>query len=257
MIIGGSNMTNENHSTRKRPLIFRGFKKLIKLFKKRPEIINLNDKLEDKAIYISNHSAANGPFTLSLFFPKVFVPWGIHYMCGNYKERWKYLYYVFYQQKLGYGKVKSFIVATIFATFSKVLYNRMKVIPTYTDLRLMKTLKISADTLNSNEAVLIFPENSDNGYFDVLSEFNAGFVALSMFYHKKYNYDLPVYPIYFSSKYKMLLIDKPQYIQEFVKKGYTREEIAEWFKKRTNELYMIIKEIYYKRKKRRKHKMMS
>lgn len=133
----------------------------------------------------------------------------------------------------------------------------MKVIPTYTDLRLMKTLKISADTLNSNEAVLIFPENSDNGYFDVLSEFNAGFVALSMFYHKKYNYDLPVYPIYFSSKYKMLLIDKPQYIQEFVKKGYTREEIAEWFKKRTNELYMIIKEIYYKRKKRRKHKMMS
>ena len=51
----------------------------------------------------------------------------------------------------------------------------------------------------------------------------------------------------------MLLIDKPQYIQEFVKKGYTREEIAEWFKNEQNELYMIIKEIYYKRKKQKKN----
>ena len=80
----------------------------------------------------------------------------------------------------------------------------MKVIPTYTDLRLMKTLKISADTLNSNEAVLIFPENSDNGYFDVLSEFNAGFVALSMFYHKSIIM-IYLYINYFSSKYKNVI----------------------------------------------------
>ena len=118
MIIGGSNMTNENHSTRKRPLIFRGFKKLIKLFKKRPEIINLNDKLEDKAIYISNHSAANGPFTLSLFFPKVFVPWEF-IICVEIIKNAGNIYIMFLSTKLGYGKVKSFIVATIFATFSK------------------------------------------------------------------------------------------------------------------------------------------
>lgn len=243
---------DEKKSKRRRPLLFRGFKKFIKIFKRKPKIINLNETIDDKAIFISNHSAANGPFTLSLFFPKVFVPWGIHHMCGNYKERWNYLYYVFYQQKLGYGKIKSFIIATVFATFSKILYNWMKVIPTYTDLRLMKTMKISVDALNNNEPVLIFPENSNDGYFDVLTEYNAGFVALSTFYHKRYNHDLPIYPVYFSSKHRMLIIDKPQYIQDFIRKGLSREEIAEWFKNRTNELYYMIKERYNRRKKSRK-----
>lgn len=231
---------------RKRPLIFRGFKRLVKLFKKKPTIINFNEKIEDKAIFVSNHSAASGPFTLSLFFPKLFVPWGIHNMCGSYKDRWRYLYYVFYQQKLGYGKVRSFIIATGFALISKILYNWMRVVPTYTDMRLTKTMKISMETINNNEPILIFPENSDDGYYDVLKKYNSGFVYLSMLYHKKNNHDLPIYPVYFSSKHKTLLIDKPRYIQDFIKEGLSRDEIAEWFKNHTNELYLLIKENHQK-----------
>ncbi len=76
----------------------------------------------------------------------------------------------FYQQKLGYGKVKSFIIATGFALISKILYNWMRVVPTYTDMRLTKTMKISMEAINNNEPILIFPENSDTGYYDVLKK---------------------------------------------------------------------------------------
>ncbi len=46
----------------------------------------------------------------------------------------------------------------------------MRVVPTYTDMRLTKTMKISMEAINNNEPILIFPENSDTGYYDVLKK---------------------------------------------------------------------------------------
>ena len=99
---------------------------ILRIFKKKPMIINLNDTIEDQAIFVSNHSAASGPLTLSLYMPKLFVPWGIHDMCEGYMTRWRYLYHVFYQQKLGFTKVRSFLIATGFALISKILYRVCK-----------------------------------------------------------------------------------------------------------------------------------
>lgn len=72
-------------------------KSILKTFKKRPKLIMEELQLPDQAIYIANHSGAAGPLTLSMYFPKYLVPWGAHPMTENYKNRWKYLYYVFYQ----------------------------------------------------------------------------------------------------------------------------------------------------------------
>jgi hypothetical protein len=223
----------------KKPL-FRILSSILKLIKRKPKIINLNEEIEDCSIFISNHSAANGPLTLSLYFPKLFRPWGIYNMCMGYVTRWKYLYHIFYQQKLGYGKIKSFIIATLFAIISGFIYKTMEVIPSYTDNRLVTSVKLSIKHLENEKAILIFPENSSNGYHQVLEYYNPGFVLLAVQYYKKHQFDVPIYTVYFSKKDKAMIIDKPRYIQDYVNQGLSKDAIADIFKDRTNELYQIL-----------------
>lgn len=217
--------------------IFTSFRAIIKLFKKRPEIINLNEQpIERNAIFLSNHSGASGPMTLSLYLPTFVVPWGTYEMVGNYPTRWKYLYYVFYQQKIGYKKVKSFILATLLAIISKMLYRGMQLIPTYRDLRLSQTIKNSIDALSTGVGILIFPEDSTEGYKDELVGYNGGFALLHEQYYKQKEVDLPIYPLYFSKKHNALYIGEKVFITPFYEQKKTREEIAEFFKDQTNVL---------------------
>lgn len=224
------------------PLLMRFVKRVLKVFKKKPTIINLNDTLEDNALYIANHSAASGPLTLSLYFPKKFIPWGTHHMCGNYKERWNYLYHVFYQQKLHYSKFRSFLIATPFALVSKMLYNWMRLIPTYQDARLIQTMKISIDHLEQGSSVLVFPENSSHGYDEILQYYHSGFISLARLFYKKTKRNIPLYAVYFSKKKNAIIIDKPIYIQDLLFNNDSKEEIAEKLKNRTNNLYEQLKE---------------
>lgn len=209
-------------------------KMIIKVFKKRPTIINLNDTLDDQALFICNHAGAGGPFSLSLFFPKLFIPWGAHPMTEGYCSRWKYLYHVFYQQKLNYNKFLSYIIATLFALISRMLYQGMHVIPTYTDIRLRNTIEISKRHINIGNPVLIFPEDSTDGYHEVISKYHSGFIYLAMAYFKEHQIDLPIYPVYFSQKRNAILIEKPIYIQSYIKKGFNRNQIAETIKDKVN-----------------------
>lgn len=217
--------------------IFSSFKGVIKIFKKKPMIHNLNeDAFYKKAIFISNHSAASGPMLLSLYFPTFFVPWGAHPMTENYKNRWNYLYHVFYQKKIGYKKVKSFILATLLAVISKSLYSAMKLIPTYHDLRFSKTLKKSFGHLDQDESILIFPEDSDHGYLEVMNKFNLGFVALAKLYYQKRQVDLPIYPVYYHKRYHAMMIGKPIFFKEVLEEVETDEAIAQYYLNVVNNL---------------------
>ncbi len=210
--------------------------KFVRLFKKEPKVINLNDEDFETGIIISNHSAASGPMTLALYFPVFFIPWGTYEMKENYRTRWRYLYYIFYQQKIGYNKFKSFMLATLFAIISRMLYNGMQLIQTYPDLRFLKTIKESIDHLEHGNNILIFPEDSETGYHEKILKYNEGFVFLSQSYYKKHQQDLPIYPIYYHKRLAALIIGKKQYVNELFQKGLSREQIAEHFKNVTNEL---------------------
>lgn len=223
---------------------FRLVMRVFGIFKKRPYIYNLNEADFETGIIVSNHSGASGPMTLALYFPTFFVPWGTHEMVGNYKERWNYLFYIFYQQKLGYKKFKSFILATLFAIISKMLYKGMGLIPTYMDLRLVRTIRTSVEHLEAGSKILIFPEVSDSGYFDEILEYNEGFVYLSQTYYKKHKVDLPIYPVYYYNRINAIIIGKKIYANKLLQEGLTRVEVAEHFKDVTNQLLneLVLKE---------------
>lgn len=207
------------------------------LFKK-PKIINLAGKVEENAIVLANHSAKSGPPALDKYYPVKTAKWGAHPMLGTYKDRFNYLRNVLYSKKL--GKKPGFFVtlkSLLMAFFSKWVYKGLRVIPTYMDARFVKTLRYSISVLEQGASVMIYPENSNEGYKDILTEFFPGFVMLSEKYYHKHGVSLPVYPVYYSLKKRIMVIGKPLYVQEFLKEGLNRYEIADRFCKEVNQLY--------------------
>lgn len=214
--------------------LLRGF---LKIFLHKSKIVNLSDAtLEKRAIYVMNHSGARGPLIYEMYFPVRSSPWGAHEMCGNYKERWNYLYRVFYMQKMHWCRFRAFFVATFFAIISKWLYNSIGLIPTYTDVRFINSVKNSIAVLNAGLSVVIYPEDSTEGYFDKAKAFNNGFIQLSKMYYKREKSDLPVYNVYYTRKKNTFFVDKPLYINAMLKDGMSEDEISDIFLKNSHKL---------------------
>ncbi|MBQ9113843.1 MAG: hypothetical protein IJY05_02860 [Clostridia bacterium] len=210
----------------------------MRLKAKRPQIINLAGEIEDKSITVVNHSAKSGPPALDLYFPKKTAKWGAHEMLGYYGQRKAYLRDVLNIRKLKKkpGLWNSFKSA-IMAALNPIPYNGMWMVPTYPDGRLIKTLRYSSELLDMNIPIMIFPENSNDGYKTVLTEFFPGFVMLAEKYYRAKGVDLPIYPTYYHLEKRIMIIDKPLYVQDMVKEGLSREQIAQRFCDAVNNLY--------------------
>lgn len=201
------------------------------------EVINLAGDIPTKCIFVANHEKKKGPVAYELKLPVFNVKWGAHEMLGNYKSRWKYLRDVYYMKKQGYSKFRASFKATFEAIFSKMIYKGIKVIGTYQDARVRSSIENSIEVLENDMAVTIFAEDSNKGYFEEMTSFFAGFVMLSIQYYRKHDVDLPIFPVYYSHKKRKMIIAKPLYVQDFIKKGYDRYKIADIFKDEVNKLF--------------------
>ena len=197
----------------------------------------LGEKFPKKCIIVSNHNNKKGPVVYEFSLPVRHATWGAYNMLGSYKMRFDYLRDVFYMQKNGVKKWKATLRAGFEAIFSIYAYRGIKVIPSYPDARLMKTLKYSIECLDNDIAVSVYPEDSDEGYFDEMTHFFPGFVMLADIYYKKTGEDLPIFPVYYGRKKKKIVVGKPLYVQELKNQGLNRDEIAEKFRLEVNKLY--------------------
>lgn len=239
------------HKPGKKQPFYTAFKVIMRRIFKRPEIINLAGDIADKSIVIANHSNKSGPPSLDLYYPQPTYKWGHYMMFGNYKERKTYLRDVLYIQKCGRKPgFKTSFIAGLLAIFSRMIYKGMRMMPSYPDARLSKQLEASAKILDANYSVMVFPENSNEGYKDVLTEFFPGFVMLSDYYYKKTGEDLPVYPVYYSIKKRVMVIGKPLYLREMAKEGLDRYQVADKCREVVNQLYFDYVENYEKGKAR-------
>lgn len=240
---------------------FKFFKTLVRPFKRRPQIIELHkDPMVHPYIMVSNHSGAAGPFTFELFLDRFFCFWGTHEMCEGIRSRWNYLYHKFYQKSLHYSKFKSFVIACLFAPISKMLYRATEVIPTYSDIRLKRTMETSIGKLNQGKSILIFPEDSSEGYNTPIMKYNAGFASLSKLYFSKTQKDLPVYPMCYSKKANTMIIGEPIFVNSLLNSGMDDKAIAEHVRIITNNMYhqyLEPKEIEKDKKKRKNKKQVK
>lgn len=212
-------------------------KGVLKIFKKKPTVVNLAGELEERSIVVCNHARKSGPLGLELYFPCATAKWGAHEMLGSFSERRRYLRDVFYMKKQGYGRVRAGLLSAFEAIFSPLIYHGMNVIGSYSDGRLVGTMKKSEAALSLGMPVVVFPENSDGGYFEEMKEFFAGFVLFALQHLKRTGEDLPIYPCYYHPKRRVLAIGKPGYAGKLLAEGMEKRAIANYFRDRVNELF--------------------
>ena len=222
---------------KKRQPIWRVFKFIFHPFFYVKNVEFLGEQFPEKCIILANHNNKKGPMVYEFSLPIRHVTWGAHQMLGSYKMRFKYLRDVLYVQKNGVKKWKATLKAGFEAIFSIYTYRGMKVLPTFPDARFRKTLHYSTQCLDAGFAISLFPEDSNQGYFDEMQHFFSGFVMLAEQYYKKTGEDVPVFPMYYGRKKKKIVVGKPLYVQDLVKQGLKRDEIAEKFRLEVNALY--------------------
>lgn len=223
--------------SRKQP-VWSIVKPILKIFGFRNiETINLAGEIPKKCVFVGNHASKKGPLGYEISLPTYTVKWGAYKMLGNFKERYDYLRNVLYLQKLHKGKFYATVKSFFEAIFSLFIYRGIKVIPSFPDARVLKTFTDSLKVLDNDMAVMVYPEDSSEGYFDEPTAYLNGFVGLSEYYYKKRGEDLPVYPVYLHLKSKKLIIGKPLKVNELKREGLSRKEIAEKFRIESNLLY--------------------
>jgi len=209
---------------------------ILRIPNRKAKVINTTgEPLPKQCILIANHHGAAGPVNIRLFIKDVYMTWCAHQMCERYPSRWRYAYHTYYRKKLKYNKVKAFFKATLLAFINPWTYKYTGAIPVYYDSRIINTYRNSIECIENNVPVLIFPENSNEGYKKVLEEFWGGFLAMSRLYYKKNNVDLPIYTLRFCTKPKRIIIGTPLYYNE-LSKTHTDEEILKMFVTHMNEL---------------------
>ena len=200
-------------------------------------VINTAGELPKKCIFVGNHEGKNGPLVYDKYLPMNCAKWGAYPMLGSYKDRFNYLKNVLYIQKLRKSKFVSTIKAFFEAFFSIFIYRGVKVIPSFPDARIFKTFKYSLNVFNNDMSVMVYPEDSTNGYLTKPTKFLNGFVMLSNYYVKRNNEDISICPVYLSIKHKKLVIGKPTSYLQLKNKGLTTEEISEEFRVKVISLY--------------------
>lgn len=216
---------------------FRFVKSILRIFIRKPRVVCEGGcEPEAGALYISNHVGAFGPLVYELYFPHRFRFWGTYEMTGTLAVRFRYLYRVYFHQKKKIPLPLSFLIALLAVPILRGFYRGMNLIPTYPDVRFVTTVRKSVRELSEGGSLIIFPENSSDGYHDVLTEYFAGFLYLARVYCKRTGIDLPIYNMYYHKRAKTLLIGRRTTYLSLVADGASLAEIANRMKDEANAL---------------------
>lgn len=228
--------TNEIKKPKKqRKVWFKVLKQIMRIRYKRPAFVYLGEKFQPGSIILSNHEGTDAPMSLEIYNPTATRMWGAHEMNSGLKKMYKYQTEVYYHEKKHWSLFWARAFCLIATPLTNLFYKGLNLISTYRDARLKKTLRESMDAINEGMCIVIYPEDSTNGYLAELEGFHAGFVLLCETLRKR-NIDVPVYVTYFRKEDKAYIIDKPVMYSELYKKYESKEEISKVLKDRCNEL---------------------
>ena len=219
---------------KKKPWV-RFIKAVHRLFARKPEIIYLGEKIPAVSLILCNHEGALGPEAWELFMDN-FRFWATHEVTEGPASIYRYLTQVFFTQKRHWNKTAAKAVSFIVAPLMAFYLSGWELIPSYTDMRLSKTIKTTIDVLKKDCSVLIFPENSSQGYFNELSSIHPGFcVAGEAALKNGIDVDMVFAYLNNGEKYR-LIIDSPVKYSELKERFGSRDAIVDFACRRINEL---------------------
>ncbi len=228
-------MMAEKKTKAKRKLYFRILKKLMKGRYKEPRFIYLGEPFENGALILSNHEGTDSPMSLEIYCDKPIRMWGTAEMNSGLVSLYKYQTKVYYHEKKHWNIHLARLFCLLASPLTWLFYAGFDLISTYRDARLVTTLRESIAALQSGDNIVVFPEDSTNGYLSELEGFHEGFVLLADVCKKK-GMDLPIYVSYFRKSDRTYIFDSPVMYSELKATYQSREAIAKYLCNRCNEL---------------------
>jgi len=220
----------------KRARWFRAMKCCMRLVKKRPKFIYLGKNIKPGSLILSNHEGTSAPLAFELYLNEPFRLWGAWQMNSNLVQLYKYQTKEYYHGKKHWNLFGARMFCLIASPLTWIFYRGLKLISTYKDSRFRNTIKESVETIKNNQSVVIYPEDSTNGYLPVLEGLHAGFIVFANAC-KKQGIDLPIHLTYYKKKENVYIIDKP--IMYSTLAHLDKEEICNILLTRINKLPSI------------------
>ena len=210
-------------------------KTLMKIKYKRPQFTYLGQRPNKGAIILSNHEGTDAPMSLEIYcdFPIRF--WGAHEMNSGLKKLYAYQTKVYYHEKKHWNLFVARIFCLLASPLTNLFYKGLNLISTYKDARLRNTIKESISAIKQGDNIVIFPENSEDGYLAELKGFFAGFVLLANACEKE-GIDVPIFVSYYKKKENKYIFDQPILFSKLKEDYKTKEQIAEYLLDRCNNL---------------------
>ena len=227
-----------DYTKRRKSFAFKFSKLIVRIITRKPKykFLGKDFNVDEPFLFIVNHCGKKSPLKLEMYFPKELRIWGTHEMTEGYKSVHKYLTKTYYHEKKHLPKVLAWIVGTIVSPFVAGFYKGMRITPTYPDVRFIKTLKESMEIIENNINLVIFPEDSNDGYKNEITHFFSGFVRL-LEHLKKRNIDLLVYVGYLNKKKNTFIVNEPKRYSEIKLNNETDDEIANKLREELNSLH--------------------
>ena len=229
---------NQECKAHKRPLYFRALKKMMKIKYKQPRFVFLGEEFNHGALILSNHEGTDAPMSLEIYLNKPIRMWGAAEMNSGVVELYKYQTKVYYHEKKHWNLLPARAFCLIASPVTNLFYSGLDIISTYRDVNVIKTVRESIETIKAGDNVVIFPEDSTNGYLAELEGFHCGFVLLADV-AKRQGIDLPIVLSYYRKSDNTYIFDRPVNYSSLYDQGKTRNEIAAELCARCNELGKI------------------
>ena len=214
---------------------FRFMKKLIKGRYPRPRFIYLGEKPTSGGMILSNHEGTDAPLSLELYADYPVRMWGAHEMNSGLIKMYKYQTRVYYHEKKHWNLHLARLFCLIASPLTNLFYKGLNLISTYRDARFRKTIRESIEAVKQGENLVVFPEQSEKGYLEILEGFFAGFAVFCETALKQ-GIDIPIFVTYFKKKDRIYVFDAPVYYSALKAECKNKEAIAQKLLQRCNEL---------------------
>ena len=211
---------------------------IVRLVARKPKYLFLGDEFpKDKPyMFLVNHCGRKSPLKIDKHSKWDLRIWGTYEMTMGFKSVRKYLIKNYYHDKKHYPKWWAWIIGSIVSPFVAGYYKGMRIIPTFTDIRFVTTLNDTIDAANNNMGVVIFPEDSNEGYKKEIPHFYSGFAKALRHLNKK-GIDMNVYVGYLIKKKNTFVVMDPIKYSELIEKyGKNDDDMAEALRIEMNNL---------------------
>lgn len=214
---------------------YRGMKKMMKIRYKKPQFVFLGEAPTSGSIIVSNHEGTDAPMALEIYCQFPVRMWGTAEMNSGLRKMYKYQTQVYYHQKKHWNLHLARLFCLLASPLTNLFYKGLKLISTYQDANFIKTLRESFNAISNGENVVVFPEDSPEGYLEELPKFYDGFLACAE-YCLKHGKDVPIYVSYYKKKQRIYVFDAPVLYSELKQRFQTREEMSKYLLDRCNAL---------------------